>query len=91
MKNLIILIIPLALALPLPPAAYGAQGGDGTAAFLLLGLAAAVDLLPAIIAYFRDHPQQNAITALNLFLGWTLLGWVLSLVWALTEVRKEQP
>ncbi len=26
-----------------------------------------------------------AILALNFFLGWTFIGWVVALVWALTE------
>jgi len=38
--------------------------------------------LPAIIAGRRHHPNATAITALNLFLGWTLVGWVVALVWA---------
>lgn len=43
-------------------------------------------LLPAIIATLRGHHQQNAIGALNLLLGWTLLGWIGALVWSLTAV-----
>ncbi len=44
-------------------------------------------VLPAIIAYRRAHHQRMAIAALNLLLGWTGLGWVAALVWALTAVR----
>lgn len=29
--------------------------------------------------------NAKAIFALNLFLGWTLIGWVAALVWALTK------
>jgi hypothetical protein len=43
--------------------------------------------LPTIIAGSRKHQQANAIFALNLFLGWTLLGWVGSLVWAATAIN----
>lgn len=42
----------------------------------------AVYFLPAIVAAAGGHRQQTAITVLNLFLGWTLLGWVIALVWA---------
>jgi hypothetical protein len=31
--------------------------------------------LPAFVAVWRRHPSANAITALSLFLGWTLIGW----------------
>jgi hypothetical protein len=40
--------------------------------------------LPAIIANKRGHNSGMAILVLNLFLGWTFLGWVLALVWAFT-------
>jgi hypothetical protein len=30
----------------------------------------------------RRHPNTVAIGILNLFLGWTFLGWVAALVWA---------
>lgn len=39
--------------------------------------------LPTIIG--RQKKNSNAIFALNLLLGWTLIGWVVSLVWALTK------
>lgn len=40
--------------------------------------------LPAIIANRRGHNSGAAIFVLNLFLGWTFLGWVIALVWAFT-------
>ncbi|MEF9443986.1 superinfection immunity protein [Burkholderia sp. 1B3(2022)] len=46
--------------------------------------------LPTIIAIVRGHHNQNAIAALNTCLGWTLVGWVGSLVWALTVVSKAE-
>ncbi|MGZ3159564.1 MAG: superinfection immunity protein [Burkholderiaceae bacterium] len=45
--------------------------------------------LPSFVAIGRDHHQTTAIAILNLFLGWTLLGWILALVWAATAVQKE--
>jgi len=32
-----------------------------------------------------EHKQNAAIVCLNIFLGWTFIGWVVALVWALTE------
>jgi heme/copper-type cytochrome/quinol oxidase subunit 3 len=43
--------------------------------------------VPSFIAKSRDHHNAGAIFALNLFLGWTFIGWVASLVWALTATR----
>lgn len=51
--------------------------------------------LPALVAGKRFHKNINAIFALNLFLGWTVLGWVVSLVWALgaqdEHVKQTNP
>lgn len=46
--------------------------------------------LPYFIAYSSKHLNREAVLAANLFLGWTVLGWVLCLVWALvwTETKK---
>ncbi|WP_329743499.1 superinfection immunity protein [Dyella sp. A6] len=43
---------------------------------------AAIYFLPAIVATSRKHPNATAICVLDLLLGWTLLGWVIALVWA---------
>src|SRR5664280_2655386 len=39
--------------------------------------------LPSIIAIEMKHRNFPALFALNLLLGWTILGWVGALVWAL--------
>ena len=36
--------------------------------------------LPAIIG--RDKRDSTGIFLLNLFLGWTVIGWVIALIWA---------
>lgn len=50
---------------------------------------AAVYFIPTVVARSRKHHNATAIFALNLFLGWTFLGWVASLVWALTSTPKS--
>ncbi len=45
--------------------------------------------LPSFVAYGRNHNNIPAILALNLFLGWTFLGWVGALVWSLTDNVKK--
>lgn len=57
--------------------------------FLGLILMIGIYFLPGIVAHIRAHHQENAIVLLNLLLGWTLLGWVIALVWAATAVRKN--
>jgi hypothetical protein len=43
-------------------------------------------ILPAFIAAKRHHPQIAAIAALNILLGWSMLGWIAAFVWSLTAV-----
>ena len=40
--------------------------------------------LPAVCAMTRRHKDKNAIAALNLMLGWTLVGWIVAFVWSMT-------
>lgn len=44
--------------------------------------------VPTIIAFKREHHNRWAIAALNFFLGATCFGWVASLVWSLTVVKR---
>lgn len=44
--------------------------------------------LPTFIAMMRRHPNAVAILIINLFLGWSLIGWVVSLAWSFTAVDK---
>lgn len=39
-------------------------------------------LIPGFVAAQRRHRDATAILLLNIFLGWTLIGWVVALVWA---------
>ena len=45
-------------------------------------------MLPAIIAGIRKHHQGGAILVVNLFLGWTFLGWVIALAMACGNVKE---
>ncbi len=47
-------------------------------------------IIPALVASLRDHHNRNAIIALNLLLGWTALGWIAALVWALTATARPE-
>lgn len=45
-------------------------------------------LAPWLIAYQRSHQNQLAIAVLNVLLGWTVIGWIVALIWACTAVQK---
>lgn len=46
-------------------------------------------LLPSIVADRRKHHQFSAIFVANLLLGWTVIGWIISLIWAFTATRPD--
>jgi uncharacterized BrkB/YihY/UPF0761 family membrane protein len=43
---------------------------------------------PWMLANHRRHPQQAAIGVLNIFLGWTVIGWIVALIWAATAIQR---
>lgn len=48
----------------------------------------ALHFLPTIVAAIRQSRHTVAIFFLNLFFGWTVIGWVLLLAWAATSEPK---
>ena len=49
------------------------------------GIGLLMYFLPTIVALVRSKRDTGAIFVLNLFLGWTMIGWIISLVWALKQ------
>ena len=47
--------------------------------------------VPTIIAACRRHPDTPGLMSFNLFLGWTIAGWLVSLVWALRPTPRPVP
>ena len=50
---------------------------------------ASLYLLPSIVASSNKHVNLAAIFVLNLLLGWTILGWIIALVWASMESQRK--
>lgn len=46
--------------------------------------------LPYFIAYSRKHLNREAVLVANLLLGWTGLGWVICLIWAVMRTETEK-
>jgi len=55
----------------------------------IIAVAAVLYFLPAICAARRQHNDVGAIVALNILLGWTVLGWIASFCWSLTGNVKR--
>ena len=59
---------------------------------LWLIIAGLLYFAPALVARSRKHKSAQAITLLNIFLGWTVLGWIVAAVWAHTgNTRAGEP
>lgn len=41
--------------------------------------------IPSIVAFKKRRDNKISILLLNIFLGWSLIGWVVALVWAFKE------
>jgi hypothetical protein len=41
--------------------------------------------VPSLIAHNRRKKNTASIFVINLFFGWTLIGWVITLAWALAK------
>ena len=51
----------------------------------IFGFGFVLYFLPTIIAFARTKRDSAAIFVLNFLLGWTAIGWVIALVWALKQ------
>ena len=55
---------------------------------IVLAAGALLYFIPSFVAHHRGHHQMMPIFLLNLFLGWSLLGWVAALVWATVALNR---
>jgi hypothetical protein len=64
-------------------------------AFVALGtvvgfaFALALLFLPTLVARSRNHPNTLPIFLVNLFFGWTFVGWMVALIWACTRPARS--
>jgi hypothetical protein len=54
----------------------------------LVALFVVAYFVPSVIAFMRGHHNRAAILALNILLAWSVFGWIISFVWALTYVDE---
>lgn len=62
----------------------------GTPIVLTIAVLAGVALyfVPTMVAVARKHHQLMPIVAINLFLGWLVIGWVVALAMSLSARRE---
>lgn len=60
---------------------------DSGGAVLLFMFLVLVYFIPSFVAAGKE--RNGGVIIVNLFLGWTLIGWVLALAWAASLERKK--
>jgi hypothetical protein len=50
--------------------------------FPFFGFGFLMYFLPSVVAFARNKRDTTSIVLLNFFLGWSVIGWVIALVWA---------
>ena len=58
------------------------QDNDPAVFFIFVLIALVVHFIPSFVAFSRRHASRLIILLLNILMGWTIIGWVLLLVWA---------
>lgn len=71
-----------------PPSGLAAKSG---ALFpVLAGLGLVLYLVPLLIAYRRNTPNQHRVAMITILLGWTVIGWIAALVMALSQPARKR-
>jgi hypothetical protein len=79
MFALLVIVFLVAFPFAIDAATSGSLAALATPAVLIAGFL--VYFAPTIAAGQRGHLSANAIFIVNLFFGWTLLGWLIALIW----------
>jgi hypothetical protein len=58
--------------------------GNSSVGFVLIGMIILCYFFPTIIAVSRHHRNGSAIFLVNLFFGWSVIGWLIALIWSVT-------
>jgi hypothetical protein len=45
-------------------------------------------ILPIIIAIIRKHNNLSPVILVNIFFGWSVIGWIVSLIWSTSDNVK---
>lgn len=65
----------------------GAASGNVGAGFVIMILAL-LYVLPTLLAWSRKVNNVSQIALVNILVGWTLIGWVVAIVWAAKPVTE---
>lgn len=58
------------------------------AVWAFAGIGVVVLFFPMFVAALRGHRSTLGIGAVCLFFGWTVLGWLVAVVWSLSDTGR---
>ena len=51
---------------------------------------AIIYFIPTVISIIKKHTYKLYIICINIILGWTLIGWLVCLIWSLIDNKKNR-
>lgn len=72
-------------------AASGSDAGSTVLGGVLSLVIVAAYLTPILVASFRRSANMNPVVVVNIFLGWTVIGWVVALAMAVSGPSGRPP
>ncbi len=61
-----------------------------TSLIFIIIITALIYFIPTTICLIRKHTYKLYIICLNIILGWTLIGWVVSLIWSFIDNKTTE-
>jgi hypothetical protein len=62
----------------------------GPLEFILFLPTLVIYFIPTIIALARHAKNITGIVLLNIFAGWTFVGWVIALIWSIVDQKQAK-
>lgn len=59
------------------------------ASFFVVAVGLFLYFLPTINGYSKSHRSRALIAVVNIFFGWTILGWLVCLAWSAGSARDD--
>lgn len=66
------------------------DSGSPILGLIVLAFAFFLYWYPSLLAAKRRHRDKGSIFVVNLFFGWTVIGWIIALVWAASGNVEQQ-
>jgi hypothetical protein len=70
-------------------AGSGSSPGGTVAGFALIVAGIVLYILPSLVASYRRCDKLSPVVVVNIFLGWTVIGWIVALAMAVSGPSRR--